>query len=270
MAQPSRVIVITGAARGIGLECARRFARRGERVLIADIDEKAGDIAVASIRAEGGEAAFILCDVGDRLHIRNLIAAAIDQYGRVDVLINNAAMVCRKNFLEIEEDEYEAAMRVNLRGPFLASQAAARQMIKQMEAGEDPAARKGYAIINISSVSAVVVVPSQILYALGKGGLNQLTKGMALALAPHGIRVNAIGPGPIDTDPNAELMANERMRAKILERTPLGRFGKPDEIASIAEFLASEGASFITGQCIYADGGRLILNDRLVGGDSGG
>ena len=263
MTDRNKVVVITGAGRGIGLACAQRFAQSGYKVVIADIDDKAGELAIDGIKAKGGEAAFIHTDVGDRLDIRNLVAASVDQFGRIDVLINNAALPHAEDFFDIEEGEFEQVMKVNLRGPFLASQAAARQMVQQQEHVDPPGEPANYTIINISSVSAVVVVPSQILYAVSKGGLNQLTKGMALALAPHGIRVNAIGPGTVETDTNSELVTDERARSAALARTPMGRLGKPEEVASVAFFLASKDAGYITGQCFYVDGGRLVLNDKV-------
>ena len=146
-------------------------------------------------------------------------------------------------------------IRVNLKGAFLVGQAAARQMVAQVKAGGAPGA-----IVNMSSVNAVFAIANQVPYSVSKGGMNQLTKVMALSLAPHGIRVNAIGPGSIMTDMLASVDADAAARRRLLSRTPLGRIGDPAEIAAIAAFLASDEASYITGQTIYADGGRLPLN----------
>jgi NAD(P)-dependent dehydrogenase (short-subunit alcohol dehydrogenase family) len=146
-------------------------------------------------------------------------------------------------------------LRVNLKGAFLVAQAAARQMVAQIADGGAPGA-----IVNMSSVNAVFAIANQVPYSVSKGGVNQLTKVMALALAPHGIRVNAIGPGSIMTDMLASVAGDPAARRRVLSRTPLGRIGHPDEIAAIAAFLASDEASYITGQTIYADGGRLPLN----------
>ena len=154
------------------------------------------------------------------------------------------------DFLELEEADFDAVLRVNLKGAFLVGQAAAREMAK----------RGGGAIVNMSSLNAVLAIPNQIPYVVSKGGINQLTKVMALALADKNIRVNAIGPGSIMTDILKGVMTDEAARAMILSRTPLGRIGEPEEVAKVALFLASDDASYVTGQCIYPDGGRLALN----------
>jgi len=146
-------------------------------------------------------------------------------------------------------------LRVNLKGMFLAGQAAARRMVAQVKAGKPPGA-----IINMSSINAVVAIPNQVPYCVSKGGIDQLTKVMSLSLAPYGIRVNAIGPGSIMTDILKTIATDKEAKRKLLSRTPLGRIGESDEVASIALFLASSEASYITGQTIYADGGRLGLN----------
>jgi NAD(P)-dependent dehydrogenase (short-subunit alcohol dehydrogenase family) len=146
-------------------------------------------------------------------------------------------------------------MRVNLKGAFLAGQAAAKRMVDEVKAGRQPGS-----IVNMSSINAVVAIPNHVPYCVSKGGLDQLTKVMALSLAPHGIRVNAIGPGSIMTDILKAVATDREAKRRIFARTPLGRIGEPDEIAAVAVFLASPDASYITGQTIYADGGRLPLN----------
>ena len=246
-----KVVVVTGAAQGIGLACARRFAAEKAKVMIADINEKAGEAAAQGIRDSGGEAWFQACDVGDSARVNALIAAAVAKYGGLDVLINNAAILDTADFLDIREADWDRVVRVNLKGYFLCAQAAARQMVAQ---------GRGGAIINMSSVNAVVAIPNIAAYVACKGAVNQLTKTMALALADKGIRVNGIGPGTILTDMARQVMIDDAARRTILSRTPLGRPGEPDEIAAVAVFLASEESSYITGQTIYADGGRLGLN----------
>ncbi|MGH6662373.1 MAG: SDR family NAD(P)-dependent oxidoreductase [Rhodospirillales bacterium] len=246
-----KVVIVTGAAQGIGLACARRFAAEKARVMIADINEKAGEAAAQGIRDSGGEAWFQACDVGDSARVNALIAAAVAKYGGLDVLINNAAILDTADFLDIREADWDRVVRVNLKGYFLCAQAAARQMVAQ---------GRGGAIINMSSVNAVVAIPNVAAYAACKGAVNQLTKTMALALADKGIRVNGIGPGTILTDMARQVMTDDAARRTILSRTPLGRPGEADEIAAVAVFLASEESSYITGQTIYADGGRLGLN----------
>ena len=159
------------------------------------------------------------------------------------------------DFLEIAEADFDRVIRVNLKGMFLVGQAVARQMVKQIEDGGAPGA-----IVNMSSINAVVAIGNQVPYSASKGGVMQLTKVMALSLAPYGIRVNAIGPGSIMTEMLAAVMSDKAARNRVLSRTPLGRLGDPAEIAAIAAFLASDEASYVTGQTIYADGGRLPLN----------
>jgi NAD(P)-dependent dehydrogenase (short-subunit alcohol dehydrogenase family) len=254
MALENKVAIVTGGAKGIGLAIGRRFAADGARVVIADVNEEAGSKAVEEI-GEAGAVRFIRCDVGDRQDVDNLVAAAIQEWGSVDVLVNNAGIVHAADFLELQEADFDRVLRVNLKGAFLVGQAAARQMVSQVQGGAEPGA-----IINMSSVNAVFAIANQAPYSVSKGGMNGLTKVMALALAPHGIRVNAIGPGSIMTDMLATVNSDPEAKRRLLSRTPLGRIGEPEEIAAIAAFLASDEASYITGQTIYADGGRLPLN----------
>ncbi len=257
-----RVVIITGASKGIGLACARRFAEEKCKLVLADIDTDAGKQAADDLGAANNKALFIDCDVADPLSVRNLFAETRSAFGRVDVLVNNAGMVRAGNILDLSVEDFDAVLGVNLRGAFLVAREAARQMVDQIKEAEGRAseARHRYAIINMSSVNAVMAIADHTAYVVSKGGMNQLTKAMALALAPHGIRVNAIGPGSINTDVLKAVADNPDARRKILGRTPLGHIGDPDEIASIASFLASKDASYITGQCLYADGGRLALN----------
>ena len=263
MARSDRVAIITGGARGIGLACARRFARVGYKVVIADVNDDAGASAQEEIATNGWDGLFVHCDVSNKLDIHNLMAATLDAYERVDVLVNNAAIVAGAEFLELEEADFDKVMNVNLKGPLLTSQAVARQMVKQIEEEAAQASvdsERSYSIINMSSVNAILAAPDQLPYAVSKGAINQLTRVMALALARFGIRVNAIGPGSINTDVMKEVVRNAEARQGVLDRTPLGRIGEADEIAAIAQFLASSDASYVTGQCLYADGGRLPLN----------
>lgn len=250
-----KVAIVTGAANGIGRAISRAFAREGAKVVLADVDEEGGEKAAADIVADGGEAIFRYCDVGERLDVRNLVCAAGDTFEKVDILVNNAGVVSQgADFLTMEEEEFDRVIRINLKGNFLVGQAVAQRMVAQIEEGHAPGT-----IINMSSINAVVAIPAQPAYSASKGGVKQLTEAMALALAPYGIRVNAIGPGTIRTE-MANTAVNARAEEAILARTPLRRIGEPDEIASLAVFLASDGASYMTGQTVYADGGRLSLN----------
>ena len=245
-----KVVIVTGGANGIGRACVEAFAGEGAAVVIADLDEAEGQAAAEAVEAAGGRASFIATDVGRRTDAQHLIDETVRLYGRLDVLINNAGIIKTADFLEISEEDFDAVLRVNLKGVFLVGQAAARAMV---EFG-------GGAIVNMSSANAVVAIPNQVPYVTSKGAVNQLTKVMALSLATRGVRVNAIGPGSITTDLLKVVMADEAARAKILSRTPMGRCGEPAEVAKVALFLASDEASYITGQTIYPDGGRLALN----------
>ncbi|MBB3066842.1 SDR family NAD(P)-dependent oxidoreductase [Limibacillus halophilus] len=246
-----QVAVITGGAAGIGKACAKRFAEEGAKVVLADVNVARGEEAVEEIQASGGEALFVSCDVGSKAEVDSLIAATVAGYGRIDCAIANAGIVHAASFLDLDEADFDRVLRVNLKGVFLTGQAAARQMVKQGGGGT---------IINMSSVNAVMAIPAITPYVVSKGGVMQLTKVMALSLTEHDIRVNAIGPGSIRTEV-FEQVANDPEKIRgILSRTPMGRVGEPEEIASVALFLASKDSSYITGQTIYPDGGRMALN----------
>lgn len=243
-----KVAIVTGAAQGIGLACARRFVDDGAKVMLADIDEQAG---LAAARQLGPSAAFCRTDVGIKADVDALIDATVSTFKRIDILVNNAGIVHAADFLDLAEEDFDRVLRVNLKSMFLCGQAAGKVMARQ-ESG---------VIINMSSVNAVVAIANQVPYVVSKGAVNQLTKVMAIGLAQHGIRVNAIGPGTIMTElAKKAVMGNDEARHKILSRTPIGRCGEPEEIASIAAFLASDDASYMSGQTIYADGARLALN----------
>jgi len=254
MALENKIAVITGGSQGIGYAIAERFLRDKAKVIIADIDDKAGQKAQDKLR-KIGTVSYVHCNVAERLDVHNLIAGAIDEYGRIDVLVNNAGIVSGGDFLDISEEEFDNVMSVNLKGSFLCAQAAAKHMVEHVEAGGEPGC-----IINMSSVNAVFAIANQVPYSISKGGVSQLTKVASLSLAKYGIRVNAIGPGSIMTKMLESVANDPEAQARVLSRTPMKRIGDPSEIASIAAFLASNDASYVTGQTIYADGGRLGLN----------
>jgi NAD(P)-dependent dehydrogenase (short-subunit alcohol dehydrogenase family) len=255
MSLDGKVAIISGAARGIGRACANRLAHVGAKVVVADINETLGEEVADGLGGGGHDARFILCNVAERLDVRNLIAETLNAYGRIDILVNNAAVMDSAPFLELREDELDRVFATNVKGAFLLGQAVARQMVSQVQAGERPGS-----IINMSSVNDHFALPDHVAYTMSKGALSQLTKAMSLALAEHGIRVNAIAPGSILTEMLKPTAGDPESARKVLSRTPLGRFGHPEEIAHIVQFLASDAASYITGETIYADGGRRPLN----------
>lgn len=254
MALAGKTAIVTGAAGGIGYAIAERFAGEGINVVIADVDRAKGEAAAARLAASGN-VKFVQCDVSSSADVGRLVETAISAFGDIDILVNNAGIVHGADFLDLAEADFDRVLGVNLKGSFLVGQAVARHMADRVKSGGRPGA-----IVNMSSVNAVFAIANQVPYSVSKGGVSQLTKAMALGLAPYGIRVNAIGPGSIMTDMLASVNADPAARNRILSRTPLGRIGEPSEIAAIAVFLASDEASYITGQTIYADGGRLPLN----------
>jgi glucose 1-dehydrogenase len=243
----NKTAIVTGASQGIGLACATRLVQEGARVMLVDIRLEGRDAA-----ARLGEAArFHQADVSLKADVDAMIAATLEAFGQVDILVNNAGVTHAADFLELAEEDFDRVLRINLKSMFLCSQAAAREMVK----------RQTGCIINMSSVNAELTIPNQVPYVVSKGGVNQLTRVAAISLAEHGIRVNAIGPGTILTElAKKAVLGSPEARRTILSRTPLGRCGEPEEVAAVCAFLASDDASYITGQTLYADGGRMALN----------
>jgi glucose 1-dehydrogenase len=246
----NKITLITGAARGIGLACAKRFAAEGATVVISDI---MGDVGQAEAKRLG--ATYLNCDVSKSADVNATVAAVVKKFGGIDVLMNNAGVSIAGDFLDITEADYDKVIDINLKGSFLMLQACAREMVKQVAAGK-PAG----SIINMSSVNDTLAIPAIISYCVSKGGVSQLTRATSIYLAPHGIRVNAIGPGSIMTDMLKSVVGDKVAMNRVMSRTPMARIGDPSEIASIALFLASDESSYVTGQTIYADGGRMPLN----------
>ncbi|MFN3415837.1 MAG: SDR family NAD(P)-dependent oxidoreductase [Caldimonas sp.] len=247
-----RVTLVTGAAQGIGQACAERFAREGAPLVLLDVDDARGEALAAHLSAQGAAALYRHCDVGDKAQVDAAVAAAVERFGRIDVLVNNAGIFRAADFLDITEADFDAVLRVNLKGAFLMGQACARAMVRQGQGG---------AIVNMSSVNGVMAIPSIASYNVSKGGIDQLTRAMSLALVDHGIRVNAVAPGTIATElARQAVLGSEEARSRILSRTPMKRLGEPAEVADAVAYLASDAASYITGEILYVDGGRRALN----------
>ena len=251
-----RVAVVTGASQGIGAACADRLSQDGAAVALWDVDDARGKALASSLVARGRRAIYRHCDVADKHAVDAALAETLRAFGRVDALVNNAGIFKAANFLDITEADWDAVIAVNLKGAFLVGQAIARAMTGNADEG-----RGRGAIVNMSSVNGVMAIPSIASYNASKGGVNQLTRVMALALADHGIRVNAVAPGTIATElaKNAVLGSDEA-KLRIMSRTPLKRLGEPGEIADVCAFLVSTASSYMTGEIVYVDGGRMALN----------
>ncbi len=241
-----RVCLVTGAAQGIGEACARRFAREGAFVVLADIDDTRGRALARELGAT-----YLHCDVGSKVQVERCVTRVMKVHGRIDVLVNNAGIFRAADFLKMSEQDFDDVLRVNLKGAFLMGQAVAREMAQ---------AGRG-AIVNMSSVNAVMAIPTIASYNVSKGGLNQLTRVMSLALADKGVRVNAVAPGTIATELAAKaVLTRAQDRARIMSRTPMKRLGTPAEVADAVAWLASDAASYVTGEIVVVDGGRMTLN----------
>jgi NAD(P)-dependent dehydrogenase (short-subunit alcohol dehydrogenase family) len=240
------VCIVTGGAQGIGEACVRRFAGEGAKVVIADVDDLRGEALAAELGLN-----YLHCDVGDKLDVDALVAQTVAWYGRIDVLVNNAGIFKAADFLDVTENDFDAVLRVNIKGSFLMGQAVAREMVLKGRGN----------IVNMSSVNAVLTIPSIASYNVSKGGINQLTRVMALSLADKGIRVNAVAPGTVATELAARaVLTSEEAKARILSRTPMKRLGEPSEIADVVAWLVSDAASYVTGEIVTVDGGRMTLN----------
>lgn len=245
-----KVVVVTGAAQGIGRSIAERFLSEGAKVVIADINAAQLEQTAKEI-GTSDTVIPVTTDVSVKSEVDDLVAIAVAKFGRLDIMVNNAGICPVADFLDFTEEQYDRTLAVNLKGGFLGTQAAARAMIDKGEGG---------VIINMSSINSGLANPSVAPYAISKGGLNQVTSTAAVAFAPHGIRVCGVGPGTIATEIIKGAFTDRAGMNAILARTPMGRLGEPEEIAGVVAFLASDDASYLTGETIYPDGGRRVLN----------
>ena len=242
------IALITGGAQGIGYACAEAIAENGAKIVLSDINADGVEKAAEKL---GGGTVAIACDMGAPAEIAAMFDRIEADLGPVSILVNNAGIARPGDFLETSLETFQDVINVNLTGTFVALQRAAKSMVANGIKG---------AIVNMSSINAQVAIPAVAAYCASKGGVMQLTKASALALAPHGIRVNAVGPGSIDTEMMAGVNANPEAMKMVMSRTPLGRVGDPREIGDVVAFLTSDKASYITGETIYVDGGRLGMN----------
>lgn len=239
------IALVTGGAQGIGFACGEALAEDGYFVVLSDVKDSVHE-AAAKIGGVG-----IICDMGDVDAISAMFDKIESEHGPISALVNNAGIAMPGDFLSYDLDAFQKVIDVNLRGVFLAMQRVANTMIANDIEG---------AIVNMSSINEQVAIPAIPAYCASKGGVRQLTKAASLSLAKHNIRVNAIGPGSIDTEMMSGVNANPEAYRMAMSRTPLGRAGEAREVGDVAAFLCSKRSSYITGETIYVDGGRLGLN----------
>ena len=244
-----KVAIVTGAATGIGQAIATAFANEGAAVVVDYVGQGGrADETIRRIEAAGGRAIGVEADVSDQTQVRILVEQAVAKFGRLDILVNNAGIEFKHPFLEFPIDLWHKVIEVDLTGPWLCAQAAAQQMVKQGGGGR---------IINISSVHEDLPMPTNAPYCAAKGGLRMLMRTIAVELAPHQITVNNIGPGAIYTPIDKEIENDPGIEKELLGEIPLGRWGRPEEVAELAVYLASDAAAYITGSTHFIDGGML-------------
>ena len=244
-----KVAIVTGAATGIGQAIAIAFATEGAAVVVDYVGKSdLADETLQRIDAAGGRGISVQADVSDPVQVRSLVEQAVTKFGRLDILVNNAGIEFKRPFLDFPFDLWQKIIAVDLTGPWLCAQEAARQMVKR---------RSGGRIINISSVHENLPMPTNAPYCAAKGGLRMLMRTLAVELAPHQITVNNIGPGAIYTPIDKEIENDSSVEKQLMAEIPLGRWGRPEEVAELAVYLASDSAGYITGSTHFIDGGML-------------
>jgi len=244
-----KVALVTGGSRGIGQAIAIGFAKEGAAVVVDYIGKPdIADATVSKIKSLGGNVVAVHADVSDSAQVANLIAESVKAFGKLDIVINNAGIETKHDFVDFPLDEVRKIVDVNLIGPLMVAQAAARQMMKQGHGGR---------IINISSVHEDLPMPTNAPYCASKGGLRMLTRTIAVELAKHNITVNNIGPGAIYTAIDADIQARPELEKLLMAEIPLNRWGQPAEVAGLALYLASDEAAYVTGSTYFIDGGML-------------
>lgn len=243
----NKIVLITGSSQGIGAACALNFAKQGADILLNGhkFDER-GEKLIAKIKAMGRKVEFIEADISNTKAVQKLIKDAIKTFGKLDILINNAGLEKKADFLAVTEKDYDLVMNTNLKGVFFATQAFAKYCKSKKRAG---------VVVNMSSVHEEIVFPHFAAYCVSKGGLKMLTRNLASELAPIRIRINNVAPGAISTPINRELMNNKKQLGQLLENIPMRRMGKVEEVAAVVAFLASEDAAYVTGSTYFVDGG---------------
>jgi glucose 1-dehydrogenase len=242
-----KVALVTGSARGIGRAVAVRLAHEGADVVLNDYRPADGGAAArAAVEAAGRKAHVVLANVAHVAEVRQLVDEAQRQFGRLDILVNNAGVEVRAPFTEAKEEDYDRVLGVNLKGVFFLTQAFARALIAAGRPGK---------VINISSVHEEIPFPGCASYCAAKGGVRMLTRDLAMELAPHRITVNGIAPGAIETEINRPMLDDPARKAALLKQIPLGRLGRPEDVAGLAAFLASDDADYVTASTYFVDGG---------------
>lgn len=250
-----KVAIVTGATTGIGMACAQAMAREGACVTIDYVGNPASAQSVVDgIKQAGGRALAVEADISKQDQVQHLVDETVRAFGRLDIMHNNAGWEKRIPFLDTPLETYQQVIDINLTGTWLGSQVAARQMVKQGNGGR---------IINTSSVHEDVTMPTNAPYCAAKGGIRMLMRTIAVELAPHKITVNNIAPGAIFTPIDADVQANKEFEDELMDEIPLHRWGKPDEVANLAVFLASDDASYITGATYFIDGGMSRQSGSL-------